>query len=163
MLAKAKRKVASFESLARQYSESSSAKIGGYLGRVTRKSIDPKLWSELKKMPFNQISEVIRTTNAYHIVTLVQQNPKYEKLFNQVKEEIKANINKGKRSQKISQLITSLRSKAKVTNHLVNRYSYVWTDIKMRPKPPVSKKKELVEKAGGDSRGTLGISKSLSR
>lgn len=58
----------SFESLARQYSQCSSAELGGWLGDLSQKKVDPDFLKALKALKMNEISEPIRTNFGYHLI-----------------------------------------------------------------------------------------------
>jgi parvulin-like peptidyl-prolyl isomerase len=58
----------SFESLARQYSQCSSAELGGWLGDLSRANVDPTFLEALQKLKPNEISEPVRSRFGYHLI-----------------------------------------------------------------------------------------------
>jgi parvulin-like peptidyl-prolyl isomerase len=121
----AKKPSVSFPSLARQQSEGPRAKAGGDLGQVTEGSIDPLLWSQLARMQPSEISEVIRTSDGYHVLKLLRRNPEVRQSLEQAQEHIKATIRARRHSAKLTELITGLRAQARIENHLFKRYPQI--------------------------------------
>ena len=64
------RRGASFAALARQFSQSSSAAVGGDLGRVRPGQLDERLEAALAAMQPNRVSAPIRLENGYHLLFL---------------------------------------------------------------------------------------------
>ncbi len=58
----------SFESLARQYSLCSSAELGGWLGDISNKNVDPDFKLALKNLSPQEISSPIKTKFGYHLI-----------------------------------------------------------------------------------------------
>lgn len=121
-LAEAQKPSISFSSLARRHSEGESAKVGGQLGRVTDKSIDPLLWDVLERMKPQQISEVIRAEDGYHILKLIRRNPEIKRSFGETKEDIRTQIQSRRRSARVAELMAKLRAAAQIENHIEHRY-----------------------------------------
>jgi len=61
---------ARFDSLARQFSQASSAPEGGERGWITTDDSDPALANALRELPINQISEPVRTIAGYYILVV---------------------------------------------------------------------------------------------
>jgi len=112
----------SFDTLARRYSQGPTARVGGYLGRVTEDGIDSALWQALRALELNQVSAVVEAGDGYHIVKLIRRNPETRKGFEQVKNLIKAVLREQQRSKRVAKLIVQFRSQAEVKNHLAGRY-----------------------------------------
>lgn len=72
-LAEQIRKGASFDSLARQFSQSGTASVGGDLGWVQRGQLAPDLDAALSKMRPGQVSDPIKTIAGFYILKLRQQ------------------------------------------------------------------------------------------
>ncbi len=64
------RQGASFPALARQFSQSSTAGLGGDLGWMERDQLDPALQAALDRMSPGQLSPPVRTIRGYNIVVL---------------------------------------------------------------------------------------------
>lgn len=58
----------SFESLARKYSTCTSSEVGGWLGEVGGRNVDPDFLKALNTLKANEISEPVRTRFGYHII-----------------------------------------------------------------------------------------------
>lgn len=58
----------SFEALARQYSQCSSAELGGWLGDLSGPKVDPDFMATLKRLKINEISLPVRTKFGYHLI-----------------------------------------------------------------------------------------------
>lgn len=58
----------SFETLARKYSQCSSAEVGGWLGELSQKGVDPQFMAALKALQPNEVSKPIRTKFGYHLI-----------------------------------------------------------------------------------------------
>lgn len=57
-----------FEALARQYSQCSSAEVGGWLGDLSKAKVDPDFLSALKQLKPLEISSPVRTKFGYHLI-----------------------------------------------------------------------------------------------
>lgn len=60
----------SFESLARQYSLCSSAEIGGWLGDLSGKNIDPNFKLAMENLKPSEISPPIKTKFGFHLIKI---------------------------------------------------------------------------------------------
>jgi parvulin-like peptidyl-prolyl isomerase len=58
----------SFESLARHYSQCSSAELGGWLGDLSKAKVDPDFLKALTNLKPLEISTPIRTKFGYHLI-----------------------------------------------------------------------------------------------
>lgn len=58
----------SFESLARKFSMCPSAEMGGWLGDLSQRSIDPEFKKALLQLKPNEISPPIQTKFGYHLI-----------------------------------------------------------------------------------------------
>ena len=67
-LEKALREGKSFESLARKFSLCSSAELGGWLGDLSKRPVDPDFIQALKVLKPNEISSPVRTKFGYHLI-----------------------------------------------------------------------------------------------
>jgi parvulin-like peptidyl-prolyl isomerase len=135
----------SFTVLARRHSQVSSAIMGGYRGMLTKNTIDPKIWDQLKNMKPQEISRVIEAKDGYHIVKLIKAIPASSRSFADVKEEIKSRIFSRRRAAKISELKKRLRAEAKIKNQLDIRYAEIVAELRKQPTPS----KRVVGNAAG--------------
>lgn len=111
----------SFADLAIAHSEGPTVKIGGYLTRGIEAQMDPVLWRKLSGMKSGEISDVIRASDGYHILKLVQSNPETIKPFDTVKKVINDRIWRERVSTSIRQQLHTLRQQAKIKNHFTER------------------------------------------
>lgn len=58
----------SFESLAKQYSQCSSAELGGWLGDLSKSKVDPDFLKALLELQEGEISAPVRTKFGYHLI-----------------------------------------------------------------------------------------------
>lgn len=111
-----------FASLARRHSQHKSARIGGYLGRVDRDTLTPALWKALQTLKPGEVSEVVESGDALYLLMLVARHPGQARAFDEVREEIKANIAARRASSLVARLMAGLRAEAEIENHLARRY-----------------------------------------
>jgi len=64
---------ANFSALAREFSQSASAAVGGDLGWVTKGQLDPKLDSTLENMNKGQVAGPVQTLDGFHILLLIDR------------------------------------------------------------------------------------------
>ena len=111
----------SFADLAMAHSEGPTAKIGGYLTRGIEARMDTVLRHRLSGMKDGDISDVIRASDGYHILKLVQSNPETIKPFDTVKKVIKDRVWRERVSTSIRQQLHTLRQQAEIKNHFAGR------------------------------------------
>lgn len=78
-----------FKTVAQQYSDARTAKVGGDLGYLTREALLP----EVGKVVFEQLgagehSRVIETVNGFQIIKLGEMKPEYTRPFSEVKRDL---------------------------------------------------------------------------
>jgi len=64
---------ANFSALAREFSQSASAAVGGDLGWVTKGQLDPKIDSTLENMNKGQVAGPVQTLDGFHILLLIDR------------------------------------------------------------------------------------------
>lgn len=69
-LAEQIKKGANFVALARQFSQSATAAVGGDMGWVQQGSLDPELEKVVQRMKAGEISAPVRTVSGYHLLLL---------------------------------------------------------------------------------------------
>jgi parvulin-like peptidyl-prolyl isomerase len=104
-----------FGDLARQYSQAESASQGGYLGFVKRGQLHPFLEIAAFKTEVNQVSEVVKTENGFHLIKVHQKRnagdvPKYE----EVKEDLKRELDNQRGIAILADYVDQLKKKAKI-------------------------------------------------
>lgn len=73
-LMKQLRRGAKFPALAREFSQSASAAVGGDLGWVTKGQLDKEIEQKIANLSRNQVAGPIRTLGGYNIVLLLQRS-----------------------------------------------------------------------------------------
>jgi parvulin-like peptidyl-prolyl isomerase len=58
----------SFESLARKFSICASAELGGWLGDLSKHSVDPEFKKALLLLQINEVSKPVKTKFGYHLI-----------------------------------------------------------------------------------------------
>ena len=64
---------ANFSALAREFSQSASAAVGGDLGWVTKGQLDPKIDRALENMSKGQVAGPVQTLGGFHILLLIDR------------------------------------------------------------------------------------------
>ena len=110
-------KKASFEELAKKYSQDGGSKDrGGELGWVTRNSMGKDL-KEFEDMVFklkkSELSKPVKTKYGYHLVQLEDYEKEYKSSFTDVRSKVLTQYKKEKASQKILSLSEQLLDKLK--------------------------------------------------
>lgn len=125
----------SFAVLARRHSQGPSAKIGGYLGMVTKNTVPPEIWKNLTILKPLEVSKVIEAKDGFHILKLIKRNPRRSRAFENAKQDIKVRILSRRKAAKISALKTRLRTEAKIKNHLDIRYQEMLAKLRKEHMP----------------------------
>ncbi|HEY3174600.1 MAG TPA: peptidylprolyl isomerase [Candidatus Polarisedimenticolia bacterium] len=103
-----------FGAVAKEVSEDSSAPRGGVLGTVHRGQTIPAFEAAAFKLESGQISEVVETDFGYHIIKVTGKHPAGTAPFERAKEKIGEFLKHQKSQQAIENLVSSLRTAAKV-------------------------------------------------
>ena len=116
LIEKLEENVSIFSSLAKEYSSCPSSKEGGNLGQITRGSTVPEFEDTLEKMMPGQIwSEPVGSKFGFHIIYLVNKVPGQLLPFEYVTEKIGTWLDASSWSRAVSQYISILAGKAKIT------------------------------------------------
>ena len=116
-----------FASLARQYSQAKSAKVGGMRPRVVKSSVPAAVWSAFATLAEGDIAGPISTGEGYYLVTLLANKPAQVVDYEMVKDKIKHNIVAKKRAAAYAGLLQQLRTEAKAVNLVAQRYQSLVT------------------------------------
>ena len=94
---------AKFDELAKKYSEDSgSANVGGSLGWIGRGQMTPEFEKAAYSLSKGQISDVVRSTDGFHIIRLDDRQEAHVKTLAEVKDQIEPVV-KHQRAQQIAQ------------------------------------------------------------
>lgn len=101
-----------FQDLARKYSLSADAKVGGDLGFFPRGVMPPAFDEHCFKLGVNQVSDVVETEFGYHLFKVVEKKPAEKKALIDVRGEIEQKLLQEKRANAQREYVKELRQKA---------------------------------------------------
>lgn len=109
-------KKVSFEELAKDNSSCPSKTQGGDLGFFTKEQMVPEFANAAFAMKKGEISkEPVRSNFGFHVIQVTDRRPAVERPFNEVKDDIKADLERQGRVDAFSKYVDSLKAKYKVT------------------------------------------------
>jgi peptidyl-prolyl cis-trans isomerase C/foldase protein PrsA len=128
---------AKFSDLARKYSLSPDAKVGGDLGFFPRGQM-PRPFEEVAfKLGVNQVSDIVSTDYGYHLFKVLEKKPARNLELSEVRGRIHDKLLKQKRQLAQEDYVQSLQSKATIR---VNEQ--VLAEVTTQPRPPAAPKGE---------------------
>ncbi|MGE3540567.1 MAG: peptidylprolyl isomerase, partial [Candidatus Tectimicrobiota bacterium] len=101
-----------FSKLARQYSDGPSAETAGLLGTFKPGELLPGFEEATAKLAPGEISDVVRTRVGFHIIRLEARQAGGSRPFEEVQEELKSEILRGKTEKKYQEWLDSLRQQS---------------------------------------------------
>ena len=104
-----------FARLAGEVSDSPSKANGGLIGPVNSDELAPTLQTMLATMKVGDITEVIRTTRGYQIISLDSRTDTKVKTFDEARSDIGDKIGEQKRKGETEKYIEKLRAAATIT------------------------------------------------
>jgi len=128
ILAQAKKKGASFEDLAKKYSEDPGSKAkGGDLGWVLQGQTVPEFEKAAFSLNKGEISDLIKTQYGFHIIKVLDKETAHTKTFDEVKDALRPNFLLNKVDQEASktadQISADIRQSNKATlDQLAQKY-----------------------------------------
>jgi len=128
ILAQAKKKGASFEDLAKKYSEDPGSKAkGGDLGWVLQGQTVPEFEKAAFSLNKGEISDLIKTQYGFHIIKVLDKETAHTKTFDEVKDTLRPNYLLNKVDQEASktadQISADIRQSNKATlDQLAQKY-----------------------------------------
>lgn len=122
LLAQARAPNANFADLARLHSRGPTARLGGYMGRVTEQSVDSTLWKTLSALEPGQVSEVVETPEGLHLLKLLARMPAVDVSFEDARTRIERSYGGALRRARIAETLASLRRELRVTDVFSERY-----------------------------------------
>jgi peptidyl-prolyl cis-trans isomerase SurA len=102
----------SFEDLALRFSDGSNASHGGHLGLVRQGELLPEIERTITTLVPGGISDVIETSEGFHIVRLEDKKPKQFRPYEQVRNEIQGLVFQQKSEDVFQSWLTDLKNKA---------------------------------------------------
>jgi peptidyl-prolyl cis-trans isomerase C len=103
-----------FADLARRYSLSADAKVGGDLGFFPRGQMPPAFDEVVFNMRPGQVSDVVSTEYGYHLFKVIEFKPARKRDLNEVRRQVEAHLVKLKQAEAQETFEKELQAKAKV-------------------------------------------------
>ncbi|WP_224363470.1 peptidylprolyl isomerase [Hyalangium versicolor] len=103
-----------FADLARRYSLSADAKVGGDLGFFPRGQMPPAFDEVVFNMRPGQVSDVVSTEYGYHLFKVIEFKPGRKRDFTEVRSHVEARLVKAKQAEAQEAFEKELREKAKI-------------------------------------------------
>jgi len=103
-----------FGDLARKYSLSADAKVGGDLGFFPRGVMPEKFDEVAFSLGVGQTSDVVETEYGFHLFKVVEKKPARKKELNEVRKQIETKLVEEKRSRAQADYLKALKDKAQI-------------------------------------------------
>jgi peptidyl-prolyl cis-trans isomerase C/foldase protein PrsA len=103
-----------FADLARKYSLSADAKVGGDLGFFPRGQMPPPFDEVCFKLGVGQVSDVVATEYGFHLFKVLAKRPARKQDFAQVRQEIERRLLDRKREKAQADYVQALEAKAQI-------------------------------------------------
>ena len=103
-----------FADLARKYSLSADAKVGGDLGYFPRGVMPPEFDEVAFRLAPNQTSDVVTSAYGFHLFKILDKRPAHRRGFAQVRAEVEKRLVTTKRGQAQTDYVQALKDKAQV-------------------------------------------------
>lgn len=104
-----------FSDLARKYSMSADAKVGGDLGFFQRGQMPPAFDEVAFKLAVGQVSDVVPTEYGFHLFKVLERKPAQKRELADVRAEIEAKLLQYKRADAERSYIAHLKQQATIT------------------------------------------------
>jgi len=104
----------SFADLARKYSLSADARVGGDLGFFPRGRMPPPFDAVCFKLGVGQVSDVVSTEYGFHLFKLLAKRPARKQDFAQARQEIEHRLLERKRARAQADYVQALKAKAQI-------------------------------------------------
>jgi peptidyl-prolyl cis-trans isomerase D len=105
---------AKFEDVAKKYSEDpGSANVGGSLGWIGKGQMPPEFEKAANGLAKGQISDVVKSTDGFHIIRLDDKQDAHTKPLDEVKDQIEPNLKHQKAQQLAQKKAEDLLAQAK--------------------------------------------------
>ncbi len=103
-----------FPDLARKYSLSPDAKVGGDLGWFKRGELPPAFDDAIFRLSPGGVSEVVSTDYGFHLFKLIEKKPARKRELTEVRASIETKLLDALRSERQAAYVKAIREKAKV-------------------------------------------------
>ncbi len=103
-----------FPDLARKYSLSADAKVGGDLGFFPRGQMPPAFEEVAFKLAVNQVSDVVTTEYGFHLFKVLERRPAKKRELAEVRDAVEERLLKIKRTEAQRAFVASLRQQAQI-------------------------------------------------
>jgi peptidyl-prolyl cis-trans isomerase C len=103
-----------FADLARRYSLSADAKVGGDLGFFPRGQMPPAFDEVVFTLRPGQVSDVVSTDYGFHLFRVIELKPARKRDFTEVRKQVEARIVKLKQAEAQESFEKELQAKAKI-------------------------------------------------
>ena len=103
-----------FADLARRYSLSADAKVGGDLGFFPRGQMPSAFDAVVFNLRPGQVSDVVSTEYGYHLFRVIEFKPARKRDFSEVRDQVEARIVKLKEAEAHEAFEHELQTKAKI-------------------------------------------------
>jgi peptidyl-prolyl cis-trans isomerase C len=101
-----------FPDLARRYSLSPEAKLGGDLGFFKRGTMPPAFDEVVFTLPVNQVSEVVTTEFGFHLFKVLEKRPPRKKELAEARAQIEKRLLDNARREAQANFVKTLRTRA---------------------------------------------------
>jgi peptidyl-prolyl cis-trans isomerase C len=103
-----------FADLARRYSLSPDAKVGGDLGFFARGQMPPEFEEVAFRLRVGEVSDVVSTDYGYHLFRLLERRPARKRELAEVRPQVEARLLEDKRLQAQEDYLKGLKARAQV-------------------------------------------------
>ncbi len=133
------KKGASFEELAKKYSADSSAAKGGDLGWFPKGAMVPEFDKVAFSLKEGEISGIVKTNFGYHIIKVTGKRAAGIRTFDEMKDQIKANLLPAKQQQIFQKMKDDLMKNAKIKRNEENLKGMDFKVAEDKPATPAPK------------------------
>lgn len=109
---------ASFEEMAKEYSEDGTAELGGSLGRMKKGYAPPEFDAVAFSIAPGEVSDLVRTDKGFHIIKVKERFGGKPRPYAEVADVCRKNVLNQKQAATIQELTSRLRSTAQVVSNL---------------------------------------------
>jgi peptidyl-prolyl cis-trans isomerase C len=103
-----------FADLARRFSLSPDAKVGGDLGFFARGQMPPEFEEVAFRLRVGEVSDVVSTDYGYHLFRVLERRPARKRELSDVRTQVEARLLEDKRLQAQEEYLAALRARAQV-------------------------------------------------